>query len=690
MLYHLTPLRTSPEPLTLGTSGSARSGGGRSPGSAAPGAGADRDALLRHCAQVALQPDTLRLSLATLCARFVASSGPHWLGCFNQAQYAADHLGISGASFRDLVAVGDLIRQVPEAAAGVLARQSSYSILVELARLGDPDAARSVLPVVAGWPVSAVAALVDRRLRAPAAAATVPAAAPAPAAAATGDSNATTPSVSLDSDATRRLEATDEEAIVDFAISLPAPVAVYARATLDAAQLLLGHDAPPDQQLEAVVAEASTESQVTVTAEAACRRFGVRWPLPVGQSVRVGMRRSPGLAAARIAGGPGSDRASSATGERGRAPAPRGPAAWKLNVDDPSRRAAHRLHRLCIRQARRLATAQADLEDAVLRLVEAGAPRVLALPSIDAFAEQALGLAPRTVHDYLSRARRRRRDDPIATARAQGRIGEVQADLLERLVRRIGVSRKAIGPWVELAQRVTVRGLRDRVRWARTQADGDYRAWALAGYPVPDDDQLRTSARHLARCLADATPPDPAALLAARQTPWVRFELTARTGTLAALLQLMASRQDAALRRSERDTGAPGTRPATWWALLSVFATARDAWTQHSAANTHRTHSILERDAYRCAAAGCTSRRSLEAHHVHYKGRQGPDDPDNLATLCATHHRLGEHGGILRVRGTSTPDAGALTWEMGLDSRGQAQWVCRGDQVMYRAGQRPR
>ena len=113
--------------------------------------------MLRHCAALAARPDRLRLSLANICARFVAASGPHWLGCFNQAQYAADHLGLSGATFRNLVAVGDLVQQVPEAAALVVGGQATYSSLVELARLGDADAVRAALPAVAGMPVAAVA-----------------------------------------------------------------------------------------------------------------------------------------------------------------------------------------------------------------------------------------------------------------------------------------------------------------------------------------------------------------------------------------------------------------------------------------------------------------------------------------------------------------------------------------------------
>ena len=311
------------------------------------------------------------------------------------------------------------------------------------------------------------------------------------------------------------------------------------------------------------------------------------------------------------------------------------------------------------------------------------------MPGIDAFAAQVLALPRRTVYDYLHRARRRRREDPVVIALAAGRIGDAQADLLERLARSAGVPRNALGPWVEAATQLTVRGLRDRVRWARTQVATDYRAWSLAGFPVPDDEQVRTSARQLARCLQDATPPDPAAILLARHLPQIRLELTARTSTLAVLLQLMASRQDAVVRRHQRETDTLGTRPTLWWALLSVCALVRHIWLQHAASNHHSSHEVLDRDSYRCAAPGCPSRRNLESHHIQYKGHMGPDDPENRATLCATHHRLGEHGGILRVRGRSVPDASVLRWEMGLDGNGRSQAVYQGDTLLWRAGQAP-
>jgi hypothetical protein len=50
-------------------------------------------------------------------------------------------------------------------------------------------------------------------------------------------------------------------------------------------------------------------------------------------------------------------------------------------------------------------------------------------------------------------------------------------------------------------------------------------------------------------------------------------------------------------------------------------------------------------------APGCTSRRGLKAHHLHYRSRGGLDDEWNLATRCGWHHRAGEHGTLLRVKG---------------------------------------
>ena len=71
----------------------------------------------------------------------------------------------------------------------------------------------------------------------------------------------------------------------------------------------------------------------------------------------------------------------------------------------------------------------------------------------------------------------------------------------------------------------------------------------------------------------------------------------------------------------------------------------------------------FERDGHRCAVPGCTARRSLHSHHIHYEGRGGPDVPWNRITLCAYHHLCALHRkGWLRISGRA-PDG--LLFELG-------------------------
>lgn len=68
---------------------------------------------------------------------------------------------------------------------------------------------------------------------------------------------------------------------------------------------------------------------------------------------------------------------------------------------------------------------------------------------------------------------------------------------------------------------------------------------------------------------------------------------------------------------------------------------------------------VLERDGGRCLVPGCT-RAADHAHHVWQRARGGPDEPWNLASLCAPHHLVAIHGGFLRVRGRAPH---ALVWK---------------------------
>jgi len=86
------------------------------------------------------------------------------------------------------------------------------------------------------------------------------------------------------------------------------------------------------------------------------------------------------------------------------------------------------------------------------------------------------------------------------------------------------------------------------------------------------------------------------------------------------------------------------------------------AWTLRDP-RARRTDPVMERDGYRCAVPGCTSRCSLHDHHVIFRSAGGSDAPDNRVTLCAFHHQRCLHAGRLGVKGRA-PDA--LVFELGL------------------------
>ena len=57
---------------------------------------------------------------------------------------------------------------------------------------------------------------------------------------------------------------------------------------------------------------------------------------------------------------------------------------------------------------------------------------------------------------------------------------------------------------------------------------------------------------------------------------------------------------------------------------------------------------VLARDHYQCQRPGCGARDQLEVHHVRPVSAGGTDTPENLLTLCTTHHPRGAppYGGM--------------------------------------------
>lgn len=99
--------------------------------------------------------------------------------------------------------------------------------------------------------------------------------------------------------------------------------------------------------------------------------------------------------------------------------------------------------------------------------------------------------------------------------------------------------------------------------------------------------------------------------------------------------------------------------------VYSPAVTARPlvprAWTAREP-GACRPDPVIERDGYRCAVPGCTSRRNLHDHHIAFRAAGGSDAPDNRITLCAFHHLRCLHAGRLHIRGRAP---GSLVFQLG-------------------------
>jgi hypothetical protein len=115
-----------------------------------------------------------------------------------------------------------------------------------------------------------------------------------------------------------------------------------------------------------------------------------------------------------------------------------------------------------------------------------------------------------------------------------------------------------------------------------------------------------------------------------------------------------------------------------WACVILLVQRALGTWTAHDIDTEPSQKKILERDGYLCQAPGCSSRRMLEVHHIHFRSRGGDNAPSNRLTLCAAHHRHILHAGWIRLTGRA-PDA--LRWEMGCFGRREPLLRLKGEKM---------
>lgn len=576
-----------------------------------------------------------------------------------------------------------------------------------------------------------------------------------------GDTSQNTSGQTIDSNA-------DEERGIRVTFATPMAAAVTWDQALDLARRVLGWDAPPHLCVEAILAEASTElaahfplnpeaaasaaphspTEQTTTAyhtditgeepsptadstpEFPCR-FVTRTPHPGSGALdalrstlartELELHRIQHLLPARSGAASGACAGSD--------PGPRQKGASHPGAGSDPDSPVPLPPQALIRRARSL-----DRLDRPLRILQARlllallrADGVIALghDSLAAFAEESLGLAPRTARRLLAQAFLL--DDRPALARAytRGRIGAGQAFLVHRialnatlpafLLRAEQVTHLAFEREVRFLER-----LREVVPSVASRFRGPFplpgleqamlRALADRGWGT---ETIRARLRsHGLTLHDDGLPPSDSKDPARDPTVLRRLELILECMVLADAeydVRAAAHRESRGgahkgaplsdLAPSDqvtdeaptpgRPTVAPDPRLTTitfwaplslhrhWTACLSALRSCRGEvptwvgatwiaeiamrqWQQTEPARRTTATRILERDDYRCRAPGCSARRRLEVHHIRFRSQHGSDAPQNLLSLCATHHRHVVHAGWLLVSGQAP---GALSWD---------------------------
>lgn len=585
-------------------------------------------------------PAQVQMRLCMAAASFVAVEGPRSLG-HSLNDYVRAELGVRGKDFKRWLRMGRVLHASPQLREAFLEGHLGYSVVDLLARYSaSVEGLESTLPRVCDKTVAEAEVILKSLSGVETSAGEASPQAPADGKGVSRSSGGHPPD--------RPGDRSPESDLVQISLQIPVPAARYVEETLDLASALLGSDVSEDQCVAAVLAEASTEIIPTLSLDEARRRPGAL--ATSARKLRGGRFQSSNLPAGLTGALPRSSKSR--------------------------RRAGHILHRWLRRLIDRHDRIEFEREDWLLEMYESGLHHRFGYPRFEGFASDALEIAPRTVWNRIQRARRRRSADPIARARTAGRIGAVQADMIERLHRRMHVPLRDLGSWIDLAESSTTQLLRRAIGWARAQRDEDYRAWSLGGCPPPSVEQLQTLNRTLEEIAAE---PTPAGVAGWGEAPRCVLHLMVESEGLDLLRQLMLSLQQRA--RYQEQLAMPD-----WLALLRIFHLARVAWEAQAkqaeipiAAKRRR---VLERDRWQCRAPECSRRRNLQEHHIRYRSRGGGEEEENRITLCAFHHLVGIHGGLVRLSGRADAIGEDLHWEMGLDEQGRPHRVYRGERIV--------
>jgi hypothetical protein len=261
---------------------------------------------------------------------------------------------------------------------------------------------------------------------------------------------------------------------------------------------------------------------------------------------------------------------------------------------------------------------------------------------LSTYAREQLGMSASKARALLRLERAADVCPELRDAYRSGRLSWVKAHCLLPLLL-LDIEGEWRQVWVAWAERVTVRRLERDVERALLLRAGHSRAFARCQFdPERAQDPIPSEERQM--CAPD-----------------VDVEATQR-------LEWRVPCEVAALFCAVRETvrsrlGAEGGRFLGDGEVFdAMLECALLAWTLRDP-RARRPDPVVERDGYRCAVPGCTSRRNLHDHHLRFRSAGGCDEPGNRVTLCAFHHQRCLHVGFMRIRGRA-PDG--LVFELGL------------------------
>lgn len=273
--------------------------------------------------------------------------------------------------------------------------------------------------------------------------------------------------------------------------------------------------------------------------------------------------------------------------------------------------------------------------------------QVLRYASPEQYARERVGLSMSSIEHRETLARRAEQLPELADAIRGGRLGYEAAILVGRVA-----TPRTVGDWIDRAERRTLVHLREEV-------DAIYVSSAFdegpRSDPAPPDDATLERVREIERSVQDGS------FMKDALHPYSRGSqksVTFQSGSGEQVRFRISEDLWRHFEYVERQFRAVA-RPEVSFVAFLCFA-FWSAWSPVLEAHDVAWDEIYRRDRYRCTSPVC-SRHDVTPHHLHFKGRGGGDEPENLTSLCPWCHLYGVHEGRIRAE----PPASHVKWTFG-------------------------